>query len=214
MKVLSLDMASQKTGYALYNDSHLINYGLWDLSQTKEKDWRKRIATMAQHISDFCDGQDIDMILAEDVVPSLNNSQTVKVLSALQGMLISLGIAHKIEVKFVSVTTWKSKLNLQLDKSSEGRATTKRVKVNHPKQYDRFHSWVKGWGKKISVDYANYTFGLDLIYKSPSSKSNQDDIADAINIGWSVMGENVEPYNLENFQSIMEHLYNSLTPSE
>lgn len=214
MKVLSLDMASQKTGYALYNDSQLIDYGLWDLSQTKEKDWRKRITIMAQHISDFCDGQDIDMILAEDVVPSLNNSQTVKVLSALQGMLISLGIAHKIEVKFVSVTTWKSKLNLQLDKSSEGRAMTKRVKVNYPKQYDKFHSWVKGWGKKISVDYANYTFGLDLIYKSPSSKSNQDDIADAINIGWSVMGENVEPYNLEDFQSIMEHLYNSLTPSE
>lgn len=214
MKVLSLDMASQKTGYALYNDSQLIDYGLWDLSQTKEKDWRKRITIMAQHISDFCDGQDIDMILAEDVVPSLNNSQTVKVLSALQGMLISLGIAHKIEVKFVSVATWKSKLNLQLDKSSEGRAMTKRVKVNYPKQYDKFHSWVKGWGKKISVDYANYTFGLDLIYKSPSSKSNQDDIADAINIGWSVMGENVEPYNLEDFQSIMEHLYNSLTPSE
>ena len=88
------------------------------------------------------------------------------------------------------------------------------MKVNYPKQYDKFHSWVKGWGKKISVDYANHTFGLDLIYKSPSSKSNQDDIADAINIGWSVMGENVEPYNLEDFQSIMEHLYNSLTPSE
>lgn len=214
MKVLSLDMASQKTGYALYNDSHLIDYGLWDLSQTKEKDWRKRIATMAQHISDFCDEQHIDMIVVEDVPPITQNSQTVKVLSALQGMLISLGIAHKIEVKFVSVTTWKSKLNLQLDKSSEGRAMTKRVKVNHPKQYDKFHSWVKGWGKKISVDYANHTFGLDLIYKSPSSKSNQDDIADAINIGWSVMGENVEPYNLEDFQSIMEHLYNSLTPSE
>ena len=39
--------------------------------------------------------------------------------------------------------------------------------------------------KKSSVEYANKTFGLDLVWKSKSSKYNQDDLADAINVCYS-----------------------------
>ena len=39
--------------------------------------------------------------------------------------------------------------------------------------------------KKSSVEYANNTFGLDLVWKSKSSKKNQDDLSDAINVAWS-----------------------------
>lgn len=211
MNVLSLDMASKRTGYAYFEDDYkLLDYGLFELD-SDEKDWRKRITFMAQCISDYCDNRKVDKIVAEDVPPIANqNSQTVKILSALQGMLISLGVAHNIPIEFVSVTTWKNKLGVQIDKSSEGRAMTKKVKVNKPKSYNKFHGWVKGYGKKISVDYANYTFGLDLVYVSPSSKKNQDDIADAINIGYSVICDSPDKYGLEDFGDIMDKLYECL----
>ena len=39
--------------------------------------------------------------------------------------------------------------------------------------------------KKSSVEYANKTFGLELAWKSKTSKFNQDDLADAINVAFS-----------------------------
>ena len=61
----------------------------------------------------------------------------------------------------------------------------------------------------MSVDYVNQTFGLDLIYKSPTSKFNQDDIADSINIAWSQIGD-VQEYDLETFEDIMNRFYDLL----
>ena len=62
----------------------------------------------------------------------------------------------------------------------------------------------------MSVDYVNNLFGLDLVYKSPSSKFNQDDIADSINIAWSQIGK-VKPYNLDTFENIMNNFYDLIT---
>ena len=56
----------------------------------------------------------------------------------------------------------------------------------------------------------NNLFGLDLVYKSPSSKFNQDDIADSINIAWSQIGK-VKPYNLDTFENIMNNFYDLIT---
>lgn len=211
MKILSLDMASNKTGYAYFNNEELIDYGLWDISNNGEKDWRKRIAQMAQFISDYCDNHKVDKIYAEDVPPISENVQTVKVLASLQGMLISLGIAKSIEIEFISVTTWKTKVGINLDKSAECRRIVKKAKAEKSaKDSSKLRTWIKGWEKKISVEYANHIYGLNLIYKSPSSKFNQDDIADAINIGYSQISADVKPYDLDTFENISNHLYNSL----
>ena len=64
----------------------------------------------------------------------------------------------------------------------------------------------------MSVDYANDLFGLDLVYKSPSSKFNDDDIADALNIAWSKIAEDdLKPYSLDTFENIMDNFYNLIT---
>ena len=39
--------------------------------------------------------------------------------------------------------------------------------------------------KKKSIEKANKLYGLNLIYKSPTSKYNEDDISDSILIGYS-----------------------------
>ena len=59
-------------------------------------------------------------------------------------------------------------------------------------------------------DYVNDVFGIDLVYKSPSSKFNQDDIADSINVAWSQIGD-VEPYALDTFENITRRFYKLIT---
>ena len=87
--VLGLDMSSHKSGYALFVNKELVDYGVWEITNAQESDWRKRIAFMANCVGQYCVHHDVDVIYAEDVPPTLENSQTVKVLSALQGKRLS-----------------------------------------------------------------------------------------------------------------------------
>lgn len=214
MKVLGLDMSSQKSGYALFVNGKLKDYGLWELDSSIEHDWRQRIAFMADCVNKYCRGRAIDIIYVEDVPPILENTQTIKVLSALQGMLIAVATQYDIEIKFIPVKTWKQKIGINLVASKENNACKKRIKEEFgkdaKKKLDKVKGWTKAWEKKLSVDYVNNLFNLDLVYKSPTSKFNQDDISDAINIAWSQVGK-VEPYSLETFDDIMNNFYNLVT---
>ena len=211
--VLGLDMSSHKSGYALFVNKELVDYGAWEMTNAQESDWRKRIAFMANCVGQYCVHHDVDVIYAEDVPPTLENSQTVKVLSALQGMLIAISILNDIDINFIPVKTWKQKIGINLASSKANNACKKRIKESFgkdaTKNLNKVKSWTKAWEKKLSVDYANHVFGLDLIYKSPSSKFNNDDIADSINIAWSQIGSVIE-YDLETFEDIMSRFYDLL----
>lgn len=211
--VLGLDMSSHKSGYALFVNQELVDYGAWEMTNAQESDWRKRIAFMSNCVGQYCVHHDVDVIYAEDVPPTLENSQTVKVLSALQGMLIAISILNDIDISFIPVKTWKQKIGINLASSKANNACKKRIKESFgkdaTKNLNKVKSWTKAWEKKLSVDYANHVFGLDLIYKSPSSKFNNDDIADSINIAWSQIGS-VKEYDLETFEDIMSRFYDLL----
>ena len=211
--VLGLDMSSQKSGYALFVNNKLCDYGLWQIDGKVEHDWRTRIAYMADCVAQYCVDNNVQHIYVEDVPPTIDNAQTVKILSALQGMLIACATLHHIKIDFVPVKTWKTKIGINLVASKENNDCKKRIKEKFGKQANKhlttIKGWTKAWEKKLSVDYVNHCFGLDLVYKSPSSKFNQDDIADSINIAWSQIGE-VRPYDLESFEDIMNYFYDLL----
>lgn len=206
-------MSSHKSGYALFVNKELVDYGAWEMTNAQESDWRKRIAFMANCVGQYCVRHNVDVIYAEDVPPTLENSQTVKVLSALQGMLIAISILNDIEINFIPVKTWKQKIGINLASSKANNACKKRIKESFgkdaTKNLNKVKNWTKAWEKKLSVDYVNHVFGLDLIYKSPSSKFNNDDIADSINIAWSQIGS-VKEYDLETFEDIMSRFYDLL----
>ena len=214
MNILGLDMSSQKSGYALFRDKELVDYGMWELDSSKEHDWRTRIAFMANCVNKYCRSHFIDTIYVEDVPPILENTQTIKVLSALQGMLIAIATQHNIDIEFIPVKTWKQKIGINLVSSKENNACKQRIKDNFgkdaQKKLNKVKGWTKAWEKKMSVDYANNLFNLELVYKSPTSKFNQDDIADSINIAWSQIGD-VKQYDLETFENIMDNFYNLIT---
>lgn len=164
MITLGLDMASKKSGYSLFYDKELVEYGLWEIPNAEEIDWRNRIIWMSNQLNNYINKHKIDKIFIEDVPLRLENPQTLKILSALQGAIISICTLNDIEIKFISVSKWRSDLGL-FNGTKKG---TEREEL-----------------KKSSIDYANKTFGLNLVWKSKSSKFNQDDIADSINVAYS-----------------------------
>lgn len=161
MVTLGLDMSTKKSGYSLFYDTQLIEYGLWE---DDSENWRDRIIFMTNRLNDYINKYNIDNIYVEDVPLNSANPQTLKMLSALQGAVLSVCATNKKNVEFIPVSTWRSSLGL----FNGTRKGTEREEM-----------------KKSSIDYANKTFDLRLIWKSKTSKYNQDDIADAINVAWS-----------------------------
>lgn len=161
-KTLGLDMSSNKSGYALFDDKKLITYGLWEPKDKME--WRDRVIYMGEQLDDFLKANKIDQVYCEDVPLMMKNPQTLKILCALQGVLMGVCVANNVKVTFISVSTWRSALGL-FDKTQKG------------KERDEM--------KQKSIEMANKIFGLNLVYKSPSSKFNQEDEADAILVAYS-----------------------------
>jgi len=163
MIILGLDMSSKSSAYSLFKDNKLIEYKLWKIPD-EITDWRERILWMGSQLDECIKTHNIDIIYCEDVPLIQTNPQTLKILSALQGMVIGVVSSNGLNVEFISVSKWRSNLGL---------FTGKRDKMTRIEM------------KKSSIEYVNKTFGLNLIWKSPSSKYNQDDLSDAINIAWS-----------------------------
>lgn len=204
MVILGLDMSTQKTGYAIFQDKQLIDYGCFELLSSDEKDWRKRITYMASKISELMKQYKIDKIYIEDVPPIINNSQTVKTLGALQGIVLGVTSVFGVEVEFIPVETWKTKTNINLSHSKEYNQAKKALKGNS-RALERLKGKVKAYEKKMSIDLANNKLGTELLWKSFGSKQNDDDIADAINIAASVIFEDYK-YTFEDYAHIIQEL--------
>lgn len=167
MITLGLDMSSKKSGYSLFYDKELKTYGLWEIPEDI-KEWRDRITWMSQQLDVFVKTHKVDQVFVEDVPLSMANPLTLKVLSALQGMIISVCTINNLKVSFIGVSQWRSALGL---------FTGNRKDITREMM------------KQSSVEYANKTFGLNLVWKSKSSKFNSDDISDAINVAYSQLIE-------------------------
>lgn len=166
MKILSIDASTSSTGWGIFNEKKLVSYGC--IKAKDGRDWRERIADMIDELDKIIkENKGIERIYVEDVPLNSRNPMTLKMLSVLQGALLGMAIGNKIYIDFVLPSIWRKSADL-FDGTREG---TKRAEM-----------------KKKSIELANKTFGLDLIYKSPSSKKNQDDEADAINLGSAMQG--------------------------
>lgn len=204
MKILGLDMSTQKTGYAIFCDKELVDYGCIEILSTQEKDWRNRITYMAGKLGEIMRKNHIDKVYIEDVPPIINNSQTVKTLGALQGIVLGVMGVFGVDVEFIPVETWKNKVNINLTHSKEYNQAKKDLKWNK-KDLEKLKGKTKAYEKKMSIDLVNRAFGIDLEWKSFSSKQNDDDIADAINIVSSVIYDEYK-YNEVGFSDIIEEL--------
>lgn len=159
--ILSLDASSTSTGWAIFNNNELLSYGV---IQPDGEDWRDRLLHQASKLDEVIENFHPNKIIMEDVPLKSNNSKVLVILGAVQGFILGIASSYGIPIKFVLPSEWRSPLNLY-DGTRDG---TKRKEL-----------------KKKSIEKANEIFGLSLVWVSPSSKKNMDDISDAILLGYS-----------------------------
>lgn len=132
--------------------------------KSEGQDWRERIIEQAPKLIAVLNKYRPDKIYMEDVPLKAQNPLTLVQLGVVQGFFYGVSASLNIPIMFVKPSNWRSPMGL-FDGTKEG---TKRAEM-----------------KRKSVEKANELFGLDLVWKSPSSTKNMDDISDAILVAYS-----------------------------
>lgn len=156
MKILALDLSTKSTGYAVYNDNELIDYGCITATST---DFIKRIQKIIKELNIKLQEHKPDKVVAEEVRPEgtgygVGNLHTHKTLMYLQAAVAFL--LHEqyaaVPFEFVYPSSWRATCGIK-----NGRGIKRST------------------AKAADVEWAEKTFGIKV----------NDDIADAIGIGYS-----------------------------
>lgn len=163
MQILSLDLSTKNSGWAIFDDHDLKEYGAIPATST---DVIKRIYKIVSEIQAILQAHpDISVVVVEEVRPEnqrgAGNLHTHKILMWLQAGLNFMLHDNfpKIKIEYVYPSEWRARCGIK-----NGRG----VKRDQAKAAD--------------IEFANNKFNLTL---------KSDDIADAIGIGWSYQVDNV-----------------------
>lgn len=112
-KILALDQASRTTGWAVFDDNTLLEYGKFTVS---EDDIGERLYSIKDHVQKLISKYKINEIVFEDIQLQnnvINNVQTFKVLAEVFGILEELFTELKIPHSAVLASSWKSTLGIK-----------------------------------------------------------------------------------------------------
>lgn len=155
MNILALDLSSKSSGWAIFEDEQLINWGCITSSST---DLIKRIYIMRDGIKEILSKIKIDKIIVEEVRPEsgygIGNQKTHKALMWLQAAIAFLiyDFNKDIEIEYIYPSSWRAKIGIK-----NGRGI-KRTSL-----------------KEADIEYVKEKYNIDV----------NDDVADAICIGLS-----------------------------
>lgn len=111
MKILSLDLSTKSSGYAVSQDQTLESYGC--ITATS-RDVIQRIIKMRNQLSQIIKDNNVKKILMEEVRPDYN-IHTSKVLMWLQAAVVIA--AHEldpaIQYEFINTNEWRAALNIK-----------------------------------------------------------------------------------------------------
>lgn len=160
MIVMGVDGSTSCSGWSIFNDDKLIDYGA---IKPKSKEWSERLYQEWRYFCEIIEKYKPKKVYYEQ--PPLKDGKiTLLKLGAVQGLVIALCAQYDVEIEFLSPSEWRKSVGL-FDGTHEG---TKRDEL-----------------KKKSIEKANQLFDLDLVWKAPGSKFNDDDIADSVLVAYS-----------------------------
>lgn len=156
---MGIDASTKCTGYSIFKDKELISYG--KIPSLEDDNWRLRVTYMVDELEKLINQYHVNTVVVETPIKTIKNVNTLQLLFTLNGAI--LGMTHIKGINFIpiEVNGWRKKLGLLKDIPRDAK--------------DK-----KAILKERSVKMANDIYGLNLIWKSPSSKFNDDDISDAI----------------------------------
>lgn len=139
MKVLALDQSTRITGWAVFADGALQDYGKFD-AENAGADIDKRLTYIRDKVAELINTQGIDKVLIEEIQLQNtvgNNVVTFKKLAYVQAVIIELLNEISIPYEIVASSSWKSTLGIK------GRARAEQ--------------------KKNAQIYVNTTYGIKAI---------------------------------------------------
>lgn len=161
MVVMGLDGSTRSTGWSIFDGKELVAYGI---IKPEGDDWREHIVNQAPKLIEILNKYQPNQIYMEDVPLKAQNPKVLVQLGAVQGFFYGVAASFNIPIEFLIPSQWRSLIGL-FDGTRDG---TKRAEM-----------------KRKSVEKANEIFGLSLIWKSPHSIKNEDDISDAVLVAYS-----------------------------
>lgn len=109
--ILTLDLSTRSSGYALGIDGTLENHGFISASNTNPI---KRIIKMRNQITKLIKNYKINKIIMEQVRPEYN-SHTMKILMWLQAAIViaAYEVNPQIQCEFIGASSWRAQLKIK-----------------------------------------------------------------------------------------------------
>lgn len=112
-KLLALDQSSRITGYAVFENAKLIDYGKFSVN---DDDIGIRLLKIRQNVHSLIEKYDINEIVLEDIQLQSNvsnNVQTFKTLAEVFGVIYELATELDLRKEAVLASSWKSTLQVK-----------------------------------------------------------------------------------------------------
>lgn len=113
MKLLALDQASRTSGYAIFDDGKLIDFGTFTYD---DDDIGIRLHKIRNKVEKLISDNDIEWVVFEDIQLQgnvANNVQTFKTLAEVFGIIYELVTALNLKHDAVLSSSWKSTLGIK-----------------------------------------------------------------------------------------------------
>lgn len=134
--LIALDESTTCTGYAVFDDSELIEHGTFSF---KSKDVLERVSLIMEEIENLIDTYKPDNMIIEDVQITMN-AATAKSLLGLQFMIEVYAHRNNISCETYRTTKWRKILGL-----SNSRALDRKAK------------------KQETIDYVKDKYGIEIL---------------------------------------------------
>ena len=132
MKILALDQASRVSGWCVFDDDKLIEYGK---IVADHSDFGDRLLYIRKEVIKLIEKYDIDEVIYEDIQLQsnvLNNVDTFKKLAEVFGVLYELFAEMKMPRTAVLASVWKSSLGIKgKDRPAQKKAAQDWVQKNY-----------------------------------------------------------------------------------
>lgn len=122
MRILSFDQSTRITGWCWFDKNKYVDSGVIDLH--KITDTSERSKAMGLEICKLIESFMPDLVVIEEVQQQ-SNVDTVKKLARIQGMAIGFATSHKIDVKILEPSKWRSKLGYKQGRGVERKELKK-----------------------------------------------------------------------------------------
>lgn len=131
MTILSLDLSTKSSGWAIFENQELKEYGCLTESSTN---LLKRIKNMTIKLEEIINTHSIDKIIAEEVRPDFGsgNLQTHRALMWLQGSVASMLCDHNLSLEYIYPSSWRAACGIKTGRGIR-RETLKKADIEFVK---------------------------------------------------------------------------------